>query len=116
MANKIKLYRLRWTSKYYRWLIRYYDALLMTWHKDAAIAFIAIVVLLGSLLMAMGAVWWLSKAIAFYLAGNISDVVLYLLFSAMMALLAKLGLDVSENLLPIRKAGTEHEESGENRN
>lgn len=107
--SRIRIFSLRGTVYFYKWLNRFYKALLMTWHQDTGIAVIAIGVLALSCTFVGFAMYEFSCGVAKLMHANTGGI--WLLVSAFCLIVAaKVGFSMSETMLPIRKAGEEDED------
>lgn len=107
--SRIRIYSLRGTVYFYKWLNRFYKALLMTWHQDMGIAVIALVMFVISCVLVGITVYMMSHGIAMVLNSDTSGIG-WVIISLVSAVTAKLGFGMSETMLPIKRAGEEQDE------
>ncbi len=104
MSNRIRLYSLWGSIYFYKWLKRFYDAVYLTWHKSVAIAMLAVFVLFSSVAVLGIALWIFAGAFARALHGDMLQGVLLFLASATLIVASKVGVNLSESLLPMKAA------------
>ena len=111
--SRIRIYSLRGNIYFYKWLNRFYKALLMTWHKDYSIALLALATFVVSCLMIVISVYAFSCGVAMLMHVN-SEGVGWIITSFCTVVVARYGFKLSEAMLPIKKAGDEQDEQDNN--
>lgn len=99
----IRLIYKRGVIRVLKYLNRFYDALLASWHKDLFLAIFALAMIGVILILFVSALWIFANSVAYFLHGNTAEAAIYGIVSLLFLAIVRLGINVVYWLLPLNE-------------